>query len=55
MLNWLNRELGEHAPMVAVIAVLTFILSAGLAYNFVRNFGVNDNGNQSSEVRRDRR
>jgi hypothetical protein len=54
MLNWLNRQLGEHAPMVAVIAVLTFSLSAGLAYNFVRNFEVNDNGTHSSEVQRDR-
>jgi hypothetical protein len=55
MLNWLNRELGAHAPMVGVLAVFAFILGAGLAYNFVRDFGVNDNGTQSSEVRRDRR
>jgi hypothetical protein len=55
VLNWLDRELGKYAPIVTVIAVLTFILSAGLAYNFVRNYGVNDNGNHSSEVRHDRR
>jgi hypothetical protein len=53
MLNWFNRTLGEHAPIVGALVVLVFILSAGLAYNFVRDFGVN-NSNQSSEVRRDR-
>lgn len=56
MLNWFNRALGEHAPIVGALVVLVFILSAGLAYNFVRDFGVNDNNsnNQSSEARRDR-
>lgn len=55
MLNWLNRELGEHAPMVGVLAAFAFILGAGLAYNFVRDFGVNDNGTHSSEVQHDNR
>jgi hypothetical protein len=54
MLNWLNRALGDHAPMVGVLAAFAFILGAGLAYNFVRDFGVNGNGTQSSEVHRDR-
>jgi hypothetical protein len=54
MLNWLNREIGTHAPIVGVLAVFAFILGAGLAYNFVRDFGVNDKANQSSEVQRDR-
>jgi hypothetical protein len=55
MLDWLNRQLGGHAPMIGVIAVFAFILSAGLAYNFVRDFGVHDNGTHSSEVRHYRR
>jgi hypothetical protein len=57
MLNWFNRTLGEHAPIVGALVVLVFILSAGLAYNFVRDFGVNNNNSndRSSEVRRDRR
>jgi hypothetical protein len=50
MLNWLNRKLGIHAPMVGVIAVFAFSLGAGLAYNFARDFGVNDN-TQSAEVK----
>ncbi|WP_181243705.1 hypothetical protein [Chamaesiphon polymorphus] len=57
MLNWFNRALGDHAPIVGALVVLVFILSAGLAYNFVRDFGVNNNNNsndRSSEVRRDR-
>jgi hypothetical protein len=55
MLNWLNIKLGTQAPMVGVIAVFAFILGAGLGYNFVRDFGVNDNGNRSSEVQRNLR
>jgi hypothetical protein len=54
VLNWLNRKLGDRAPMVGALTVLVFILSAGLAYNFVRDFGINDEGVDSSEVRRDR-
>ena len=54
MLNWLNRKLGDHAPIVGVLTVFTFILSAGLAYNFVRDFGVNNQDVRSSEVRNDR-
>ncbi|WP_310482861.1 hypothetical protein [Chamaesiphon sp. VAR_48_metabat_403] len=53
MLNWLNRELSTHAPMVGVLAVFAFILGAGLSYNFVRNFDVNDNGTRSPEVQLD--
>jgi hypothetical protein len=54
MLSWLNRELGTHASMVGVITVFAFILGAGLAYNFVRDFGVNDNATRSFEVQPDR-
>jgi hypothetical protein len=50
MLNWLNRNLGDHAPMVGAITVLVSILSAGLSYDFVRNFGVSDCVNPSSQV-----
>jgi hypothetical protein len=50
MLNWLNRELGTQAPMVGVITVFAFILGADLAYDFVRNFNVNDNDIRSPEV-----
>ena len=50
MLNWLNRELGAHAPMVGVMAIFAFILGAGLAYDFVRDFNVDDRGTRSSEV-----
>jgi hypothetical protein len=50
MLNWLNRELGTHAPIVGAITVFAFILGAGLAYNFVRDFGVDSNGIRSPEV-----
>ena len=50
MLNWLNRELGVHAPVVGAITVFAFILGAGLAYDFVRDFDVNDNATRSSEV-----
>jgi hypothetical protein len=53
MFNWLNRQLGDHAPMVGALSVLVFIFSAHLSYDFVRNFGVNDNCTNSSEVRRD--
>jgi hypothetical protein len=51
MLNWLNRQLGDHAAMVGAITILVSVLSANLAYNVVRNFGVNDNCTNSSEVR----
>jgi hypothetical protein len=50
MINWLNRELGDNAAMVGALTVFAFILGAGLGYDFVRNFGVNDNGIHSSEV-----
>ncbi len=54
MLNWLNRELGTHAPIVGAITVFAFILGAGLAYDFVRDFGINDNCIRSSKIRLDR-
>jgi hypothetical protein len=50
MLNWLNIKLGTHAPIVGVITVFAFILGAGIGYDFVRNFNVNDNGIRSPEV-----
>ena len=53
MLNWLNRELGNHAPIVGATTVFAFILGASLAYNFVRDFDVTDNTTRSSEVRLD--
>jgi hypothetical protein len=55
MLNWINRTLGDHAPMVGAFTAFAFILGASIGYNFVRNFGVDGNGTQSSEVHRDRR
>lgn len=51
MMNWLNRELGDHAPVVGALTVFAFILGAGLGYDFVRNCGVNDNSINLSEVR----
>ncbi len=54
MLNWLNRKLGDHAPVVGALTVLAFILGAGLGYNFVRDFGVNGKATQSFEVQRNR-
>ena len=51
MMDWLNRQLGDHAPMVGVLTILASILGAGLGYDFVRNFGVNDSGINSSEIR----
>jgi hypothetical protein len=50
MIDWLNRELGDRAPIVGALTVFAFILGAGLGYDFVRNFGVNDNGIHSPEV-----
>lgn len=54
MFDWLNRQLGDHAAIVGGMMVLVSVLSANLAYDFVRNFGVDDNGANSSEVRHDR-
>jgi hypothetical protein len=55
MMNWINRTLGDHAPIVGALAAFAFILGASIGYNFVRDFGVNGSINQSSEVQRDRR
>jgi hypothetical protein len=54
MLDWLNGKLGDRAAIVGAIMVLVAVLSASVAYNFVRDFGVNDNSIPSSEVRQDR-
>lgn len=50
MLNWLNTKFGTQAPMVGIITVFAFVLGAGIGYDFVRNFGVDDNSIRSSEV-----
>ena len=52
MMDLLNRELGDRPPMVGALTVFAFILGAGLGYDFVRNFGVDNNGINSSKYER---
>jgi uncharacterized membrane protein len=49
--NKINTQFGNQAPLIGVIAVFAFILGGYLGYTIVREFGVNNEANPSSQIR----